>query len=260
MAMTAPDAGVTSSIVVQAMTAGCSDEGRGRRQRTPSRVPVCRLVCRSRTSPSVRKGSLASAWGCRPAILYDRGHPWTTSRRTVDRRVIGSSPLGGASPQVSDHVDLRSSTIWCGYSSRTPEVRARGQVLRPAGVRYSLPTDPTAGRCAWRRCRLPGSAPGHCNSAAKGGGSEAALKGCCSLGVGGLAAEVDVLGQAGAAVAEVVGDLPGGQAGQSGAGLDVERLVAPRQCSAAPRQAACRGRGPTSKRAGTATVDGVRNP
>lgn len=54
---------------------------------------------------------------------------------------------------------------------------------------------------------------------------EAALEGCCRLGVGGAAAEVDVLGQAGAAVAEVVGDLAGGQAGLIEAVATVLRKV-----------------------------------
>jgi hypothetical protein len=57
------------------------------------------------------------------------------------------------------------------------------------------------------------------------GGSEAPLEGCRGQGAGGDTAEVDVLGEAGPAVPEVVGDLPGGQAGVIEPGATVRRKV-----------------------------------
>src|SRR5687768_13987374 len=50
------------------------------------------------------------------------------------------------------------------------------------------------------------------------GRSEAPLEGCRGQWAGGATAEVDVLGEAGPAVPEVVGDLAGGQAGVVEAG------------------------------------------
>ena len=183
--------------------------GRGTVDDHASRAGCCARRGGPSAAPRTAWGNLVRARG--PA----RRSPVAqlAEHATVNRRVIGSSPIGGAKLLVSGLLG-RSPAIIC------REDASQTHHLRPCGVvPTSLPSGVRRGQRARRKVSetaRPASRPQTRMTfagSAGPGGSEALLEGCRGQGVGGDAAEVDVLGEAGPAVPEVVGDLPSGEAG-----------------------------------------------